>query len=150
MVSVRWSFLFLLVLRIGCVVLLWHSLFLTYNRFGLPYVVYVLCLFVYLVISHFGFDGSVWFLMYQLLVNAYVLLFFFKRNLPNYPYFVMSTVIVSCNFLFTFSPILLSVLYSQIGQEFLFSKVYFLLTFVLICLISFAVLWCSFSLNGSI
>ena len=31
--SVRRSFLFLLVLRIGCIILLWHSLGLPYNYF---------------------------------------------------------------------------------------------------------------------
>ena len=35
LVSVRRGFLFLLVLGMGCVILLWHSLGLTYNYFDL-------------------------------------------------------------------------------------------------------------------
>ena len=39
MVSVRRGFLFLLVLGIGCVILLWHSMGLPYNYFIFAFVV---------------------------------------------------------------------------------------------------------------
>ena len=40
-VSVRWGFLFLLVLGMGCVILLWHSLGLPFNYFVLYVPVYI-------------------------------------------------------------------------------------------------------------
>ena len=48
--------------------------------FGYTFVLFVLCLFVILVVSHFGFDGKTVFLIYQFLVIAYLLLFYHVGN----------------------------------------------------------------------
>ena len=57
--------------------------------FGLTYVLFVLCLFVSLVVSHFGFDGKTVFLILQFLVIAYLLLYYHVGNhiaLSEHPY----------------------------------------------------------------
>ena len=52
-------------------------------------VLFVLCLFVSLVVSHFGFDGKTVFLIHQFLVIAYLLLYYHVGNhiaLSEHPY----------------------------------------------------------------
>ena len=48
--------------------------------FGSPYVIFVLCLFVILVISHFGFEGGTLVLIAPLHCLLYLFLFTILRN----------------------------------------------------------------------